>query len=206
MSNEILYFKIKHAFLSTWTLEQAAYLLLGYNPNSSEFEIYEDATNTVSNLYYWLKEKAHKGEIIAQVRSFPMGRNKKPWRYSPDQLFDLMDAHKREYNQDIFKIRSLLLGETSFNLSGTINKTLYKRAAELIWRDNDKATIPEVAEVLVSLPEKLNSKYSLVKLPFLEPHQIKEHLKGMSPNKKGAPKKEVKSPLNIDWSKLLENL
>lgn len=108
MSHKIPYFKIKNAFQATWTLKQAAYLLLGDDPENPKSKIGTEATNEVSNLYYWLKEKHLKGEVLAQVKPNPFRKDKKPKRFSPDQLFDLMKMNKREYNTEIETFVSLV--------------------------------------------------------------------------------------------------
>lgn len=202
------YFKLCYAFHSTWTLKQAAYLLLGYDPEKSAYRIGKDEANEVSRFYFWLKERADDGELYPQIQGNPFYKPKKPARYNPDQFFALMEQHKKEYEPLICKIRHLIMKNKKENkkLLGSVNKLLYQRAASFIWDKNPKATIGEVSETLVNLPNKLRENYPDLNLGNKTIDEISAYLKGNSPRKKGAPKKEDRKELYINWSEVLEFL
>ncbi len=211
MSDEIAYFKIQNAFLPTWTLKQASHLLLGYDPLISTFKIGKDENNKVSNLYYFLSAKSMEGTLNFVDRTSTTGKGflarKSIYYYSVDQFFECLDKNGREYDQEIYEARQCLFSKKiNTILTGKINTAMYRQAARIIWKAHPGLHGPQVAEELENLPQQLQKKYQIDLKP-LQKHQIQEYLKsGLSPHKKGAPKKaSVPKPI-INWDFVLENM
>ncbi len=190
--------------LPTWTYKDAAHLISGYNPESSDFVISAISSHPISHAFFWLKSQVQKNQITTELI---VGKK-------------LSELHRRLYVGDIIiamkedkfncdKNMSKVLREVRANepLSASLHIPIYVEAGKEIWRQQEKLTTDQVAECLVDLPVQIKKKYPVVLTKDVTIEKIKNYLKGHSPSgKKGAKKLEDKVDPNIDWAQVLDSL
>lgn len=199
---DIPYFKIKYGFMPTWTLIEAAHLLLGIDPQNSTYEISPIAGNKVSLLCYWLRQKRTENKFGTTV----IRLSERNMRYEPSQLFHCMKGEGNAYDKDIEKIVSARLSNNpSTQIKSGIERAIYRRAAHLLWKQHPNLYASDMAEKLLELPEHLQNIFA-IELRKKTQTSIEEYLKGLAPHKKGAPRKTADRKAEIDWPYLIENM
>ena len=193
----IPYFKIRWARKSTWTLEQAAYLSCGKDPESKEYKISANETNSVSKRYFWLLNKLKKEslQILETIEGIEY--------FNPGSLFRLLDE-KFTVDKDMRKAVDHMYDEISGIKSKTVTRSVYREAARLIFRDYPSATKAEVAQTLRALPEHYNlGQHGHIE--SLEAHQIEELIKGLT-SLSGKTKHDDKRPVLVSLEQLVQRL
>lgn len=229
MSRDIPYFKIKYSIKSTWGMEEAAYLLVGANPDATDLKIGPKESNKVSRLYMWLKRMQSENQLhrvafgqskLVENAERNVGRKltrlellklvkqggdiSSRKRYDPTQIIALMAKHKKLPDSDVAQIIELLSKNTKTGkIQNQINRSIYRHAAKILWEKYPTLYADDLAQWLHELPKHLNGTLPIT---VLAASSIREYLKGLSPHKKGAPKKQGDIAIAIDWGYVLEKM
>ena len=194
----IPYFKIRWARRSTCTLEQAAYLTCGKNPDLKEFEIAPTATNPVSKRYYWLLNKFKKGslhalDVVDGADYFNQG-----------SILRALDERKMPIDAEFRKASDHMYSEANGVKNKSVTRSVYREAARLIFEQYPHATKTDVASVLKDLSLYFNTD-DHGHIEYLQPHQIEELIKGLN-KLTGKPKSDNKVAFVINLKQLVEIL
>lgn len=145
------YYKIKWARRSGWSLEQAAYLSCGENPDEKKYELSAKAENAVSHRYFWLKNKRitkplNVIDVIDDTEYFNKG-----------SLFRAL-AEKFSIEKDMQKVFDHMY-EAPFGIEHYkfISRSVYREAGRLIFQEYPHARIEDVAKSLEGLPKHFNN-------------------------------------------------
>lgn len=206
---DISYFKARAVLKSTWTLEEAAYLLCGHNPIDSKLKISPTASNSVSNLYYRLKTKVKSGDLRIVIRGDafkPKNRERRLDRYSVDQVFDLMKKEKIKPDPDLHNLRKRYFKDRQN--TDPLTRIIYQEAARLLSHAHPSLDRQEIAEILHELPDKLEGHLELRKI---EPAALESLIRGITHRESGARskaerEKAQKEMQNIKWKYMIENI
>lgn len=192
------YFKIRWAKTVSWTLEQAAYLADGKDPDTAQDKISLVGKNTVSKYYVWLKTKALQGKLHS------MSDNNVDY-YSASSIWRLIKERKfsvdKEMNMAMDHMWKAPYGIPHF---GMINRAVYREAGRLVVTEHPKATKTAIATAIVDLPQYYNSD----RYGHIEPRtisQIEDLLKGLN-YLTGKPKKEDVVKVTINLQELVEKM
>lgn len=196
---DIPYFKFRHAFRPSWTLYSASCLLLGHDPDKRDFV--SDINDTeIQALEQFLLCKHKEGKIHGI-------KSDREARYEPAQLYELMAAEQRSYDDAILDIIKLIrfnrkIWTEKARLENKIYRSLFRYAASVLWVRYPTLNKSDMAKLLEELPEHLRGKYPLeIRAPS---GTIADHLKGLKDHEKGRPKKDLQKPDEIDWEYLIE--
>ncbi len=205
------YFKVRAVLKSTWTLREAAHYLCGCDPKNSKFEISTDASNRVSKLFFWLKEKVKRNELFHVERGdlFKIkGKKRKPSRYTVDAFFECFNKSGKKIDKELNRLWKGSFPDTK--TPGEANRVIYREAARLVHEKHKNLSRYEMACVLQELPEKVFKRHKL-ELKEIGPHKLDSILKNIGDRDGGKrskiEKEEAKKEISmIDWSYVLEKL
>jgi len=181
------------AFVATWSIQQAAYLVNEQDPLSSSIEISDTSTSPVSKTYYWLMKEYAKGNLVRAG-----GTDVEP-KFTPGTLMRRLVEKGHPVSsriQSAYDNRGQTKGPHKINLEA---KLIYRMAATLGWDQNPKATLSQMADALTWLPSYMTS----TALPSRSPVTIKNYLKNLSRNGPGRPKGGTSS-VAIDLAKIVK--
>lgn len=188
------YFKIKWGRRSGWTLEQAAYLSCGENPELKNFEISVFATNHVSKRFYWLLNKEHTFkvvDVIDGIKYFNTGSLYRPLNENFDFDEDMDRAYNHMYSRDHG------VDETNF-----VTRAVFREAGRLVFEMFPHALINDVAAAIEKLPKFYNDEH-LGQIGSRRVDQIATYLKGFSKFTQ-KPKAEDVEKVDVDLQQLVE--
>jgi hypothetical protein len=199
-SSYIAYFKIRWAKRSAWTLEQAAYLSCGKNPDTDIFQIAVTASNPVSKRYHWLRNKFLQGRlnVVGVADGVEYFNTGSVLRLLEQQSQFVVDPELRKTLDHMYRA-PFGIDHTKF-----ISRAVYREAGRLIFQQYPSATKSQVAKVLEELPKFFNNEEH-GHIETLGAHQIEEHLKGLN-NLSGKPKSADKVEALINLKELTENM
>jgi hypothetical protein len=167
------YYKIKYGRISAWTLEQAAYLCNGQNPENPCNKIEENGSNLVSHYYVWLSTKVAQGKIVPPKTG--------ETTYNSGTILRAMKLrYKEKCDDDIMACYICVRGNGKNNIKTKqkIIKSIFRRAGEIVFQQYPNAIIPDVAKYLTALPTFYNSPNNF-RLPNKQAHQIEPLLKNI---------------------------
>ena len=91
---------------STWSLQEAAYLVHGKIPGASPSDMSPVSSEPTSATYHWLKKKCDDGLI------HPAIPDKDNPRFTPGTIFRFMEKKKRRFSKSVRNIYDAIYSET----------------------------------------------------------------------------------------------
>ncbi len=203
MSNKpesfVPYYKIKWSRKSCWSLEQAAYLLCGKDPDLKNYDISVHATNIVSKRYYWFLNKRNKGVLL------PITNDNGIEYFNTGSTLRLLKDKKITPDKEMEKVMDhMWQAPYGIDHSDYISRSVYREAGRLVFQQFPYSTKADVAMVIKDLPKFFNSE-NHGHIKSLQPHQIEEYLEGLS-LLSGKPKSAEKMIPSVDLSQIIEKM
>lgn len=154
MSNKekdfIPYFKIKWARRSAWTIEQAAYLSAGKDPDGAQVKIGPNETNLVSKRFHWLESKVKRLSIPG--REYDDGLV----YYNTGSLFRPLRERFKLDKQMLISLDHMWQAPHGTDYGQIISKAVYRQAGRIVYKRFPDAKKMDVAEALVGLDKYYN--------------------------------------------------
>lgn len=191
------YFKIKWMRRSRWTLEQAAYLTCGKNPDAGGYEIAATAENPVSRRYHWLDTKFQQGELHAREEGGVS-------YFNAGSMMRMLDERGIKVDDELNKVRDYMLQWPDGPNCKMVSRSVYRHAGKLIAQQYPMATKKQLAEALVDLPSYFNDD-ELGCIETLTAVQIGYYLKGLN-ELTGKVSQQDLPEVIVDFPQLLENM
>ena len=194
MIDDILHMVLR----STWSLQEAAHLLLERHPVTHAVELSPTSSDPISRLYYWLKKEYEKERLKPNAT-----QDGEP-RFSPGTFIRHMNIRGRRCSAAVVKLYDAANGNYGDASVFANSREVYRAAAKLVWRQHPNLSKTQMAKVLLALPTLFQDRYLA---PVGAETIRRNYLNDMGSSKRGRRSKdEVASTDDVDLKTIVAEL
>jgi len=182
---------------ATWSIEEAAHLVHGVNPETASVVLSETSKDPVARTYFWLMKEYGKERLFAvsQATGEP--------RFSPGTLMRHLEEATHAVAPHVRRIYDAAHGNFGQSKHVPEPKEVYLAAAMLIWEDAPDLPKSVVAAKLVNLPSLIQARY----LKRVSEETIRKWLRGQGPDQQGRPtKQQAEGRKDVDLETIAKKL
>jgi len=192
---------------ATWTIEQAAYIMRGYDPRAAKMPISAESADSTSALYYWLLKECRQYHLQPIVPH----KDIKKARFAPGTLMRWVNERggtRRQMLPGLFEsYLACWKSRPGRSSSNALAESFYQRAAQFIWAEHPTMPIAQVAKELVTLHVELEELCGCQVFLYKAENSIRGYLKGKGGSGKGGrPSKKSGAPAKVDLQSIAKKL